>query len=60
MNEAALLARVQRCRRLAKKSSDDRTIRALEDLADSYQRQVDGIQRQVDGIVRPLTPPRKM
>ncbi len=42
MNQATLLERAQRCRRLAKAIGDDRTIRALHALADSYQRQAAG------------------
>ena len=41
MDEAELLERVQRCRRLAKGIGDARTIKALHALADSYQRQAD-------------------
>ena len=43
MNEAELLERVERCRRLAKGINDDRTIEALHDLAYSYQRQADAL-----------------
>ena len=43
MNEQGLRERVERCRRLATGINDDRTIKALHDLPDSYQRQADAI-----------------
>ena len=46
MNEIEIQERVRRCRRLAKGINDDRTIKALHDLADSYQRQADAMGNQ--------------
>lgn len=52
MNEHGLLERVQHCRRLAKGINDDRTIRALHELADSYQRQADALGNWADARQR--------
>ena len=58
MNQQRLLERAQRCRRLAKGLNDDAAIKALHDLANSYQRQADANYEQLDsgvcgGPVRP-------
>ena len=50
MNKGELLERVERCRRLARSVGDDRTMKALLDLAQSYRRQAEATREPIGGV----------